>query len=66
MRAKKIQVIPKYHQMMQQEPTWKQKHELKAGSLPVAVTVMLALVLRCSSMNQITLAAGPLHHSGDL
>lgn len=51
---------------MQQEPTWKQKHELKAGSLPVAVTVMLALVLRCSSMNQITLAAGPLHHSGDL
>lgn len=31
MKAKKIQVIPKYHQMMQKEPTWKHKHELKAG-----------------------------------
>ena len=44
---------------MQQEP-WKQKqHGMKAGGLPVSVTTTLALGLRYSSRNQITLAAGP-------
>lgn len=39
---------------METETTW-----AETGGLPVAMNAMSALVLRYSSMNQITLAAGP-------